>query len=79
MLGVHCNRLPVFDGFFWTRWTSHRWWIPLLAISIYIPMVWLLPGVMKNREKMKLQKAAMRANEPRTRLRTILGCGVDGN
>lgn len=47
--------LPIFDGFYWTRWTSYHWWIPLLAVAIYIPMVWLLPGIMKNREKMRLQ------------------------
>jgi len=53
--GFKENELPKFDGYFWTRWTSNHWIIPLVACAIYIPMVFLLPKVMATREKMRLQ------------------------
>ena len=46
---------PKFDGFWWTRWTSEHWNIPVVACVVYLIMVFFLPKIMAAKEKMRLQ------------------------
>jgi len=58
-----CDVLPpqqieeakVFDGYWWTRWTSEHWEIPTTACVIYIIMIVGLKNYMASRDKYKLQ------------------------
>ena len=43
-----------FDGAVWTRWTSHNWQLPLVAVALYLAGIVTLQSVMTHRAPMKL-------------------------
>jgi len=47
--------LAIFDGFYWTRYTSEHWEVPLVACALYIVMIVGLKLYMGPREKYRLQ------------------------
>ena len=60
---LKCDVLPpqqveeakVFDGYWWTRWTSDHWEIPLVAGALYLIMIVGFKSYMAKRERYKLQ------------------------
>ena len=54
-LSLVSRRAPIFDGFWWTRWTSEHWVIPLSSCVVYLIMVFFLPGIMEAKAKLRLQ------------------------
>jgi len=55
-------KAAIFDGFWWTRWTSQHWFIPLVATVMYLCMIAFLKSYMKEREKMRLQPVVIAWN-----------------
>ena len=45
------GRLAIFDGFYWSRWTSEHWEIPITACILYLIMIVSLKSYMAKREK----------------------------
>jgi len=56
------EKAAVFDGFYWTRWTSQHWAIPVVATAIYLVMITYLKPFMESREKMRLQPVVLAWN-----------------
>ena len=49
------EKAKIWDGFYWTSWTSKHWFIPTIASVMYIIMIFTLKSVMAERAKMRLQ------------------------
>ena len=49
------RRAAIWDGFYWTRWTSEHWAIPVIATAMYLVMIASLKSYMADKEKMRLQ------------------------
>jgi hypothetical protein len=60
---IKCDVLPpqnieeaqIFDGYWWTRWTSEHWEVALVAGAFYLVMIVGLKSYMAKREKFRLQ------------------------
>jgi len=61
VLPAECDYMPpnarwrVFNGFKWTRFTSQHWEIPLVAVTLYLVMVFALKRRMADAKPMRLQ------------------------
>ena len=44
----------VFDGAVWTRWTSHNWHVPLLAVAAYMLGIPTLRALMASRQPLRM-------------------------
>lgn len=50
------GRCDGFDGASWTRWTSHNWQYPLVAVGLYLAGVPAMQAFMAAREPIRLQR-----------------------
>ena len=49
------EKAKIFDGFYWTRWTSQHWFIPVTAAIMYLIMIAFLKNYITDKNKMRLQ------------------------
>lgn len=42
-------KFDVFDGYYWTRFTSNHWEVPIIACVLYLLMVFYGPSIMASR------------------------------